>query len=486
MFESDNARWLDLARPPYLAVTTMISLGIGLLAFNSFLVSTALPSAVEEVGGAALMSWSITLYLVFSIVAGAGSALVKRRFGARRSLIAAAFLFILGTLLAGFAPSMEVILLGRVLQGAGEGIIAGISYALIPAYFPSRLIPRVFATEALVWAFCGFSGPFVAGALTEWVSWRFAFLINVPAALILIGLVLMAPRQQDEEAGDPVPPPFLRLGLLGIGMLLVSLIGLDGQPLAKIGLLVAALVVIALVFVLDRRSRFPVLPDQAFYLTTPLGLGLWTVVLMPLALSGNTVYVVFLLQELKGLSPLGAGGMNALMSLSWSLAAIIVSGIADRDWQRRLIAIGPLVLLGGSLVMLLAWWQESLVLIGLGQIFLGAAFGLSWGYLSQAMMDISPESSRDRTSVFLPTLQSVGFAFGAAFAGIVVNALGFAADADHATLRVAALGLYGFAAFLAVPGVIAAFRVIALLKAPSPSSDEAALVTALAKQKPRF
>ncbi|MGL4199373.1 MAG: MFS transporter, partial [Allorhizobium sp.] len=132
----DEGGWLDLLQPAHLATTLMLSMGVALFAFNGFFVSTVLPSAIAEIGGGHLIAWSVSLYLIGSIVAGVTAAQLKQRFGARRVLIVATLLFIAGTVVAAMATSMEQVLVGRVGQGLGEGVVAAICYALIPALFP--------------------------------------------------------------------------------------------------------------------------------------------------------------------------------------------------------------------------------------------------------------------------------------------------------------------------------------------------------------
>ena len=162
-----GARWGELFTQRYWAATVTLCLGVALFAFNAFLVSTALPTAVREIGGVAVIAWATSIYLALSIVGGAAAARLKARYGARAALIASAVLFLGGTLLAATASSMTEILIGRALQGIGEGIISALCYTLIPELFPGRLIAKVFGAEAVVWATAAFGGPLLAGLVTE-------------------------------------------------------------------------------------------------------------------------------------------------------------------------------------------------------------------------------------------------------------------------------------------------------------------------------
>lgn len=241
---AEDGRWSELLQPRHLAATVTLCLGVALFAFNEFFVSTALPTAVVEFGGASLLSWAFTLYLVFAIVGGALAANQKARFGARNTLVAAALVFATGTIIATMASSMPQVLAGRVLQGLGEGVIAALCYALIPELFPQRLVPKIFGAEAIVWAGAAFGGPLISGLLTEYWSWRAAFFVNIPAAAIFVVLVVAIVRQPAQSPGGSAGSiPLLRLVTFGVGILLVSLSSTATNDYAMAGLLAAAIAV---------------------------------------------------------------------------------------------------------------------------------------------------------------------------------------------------------------------------------------------------
>ena len=145
MNSASSGRWSELVAPAYLAASLTLMLAAAIFAFNAFLVSTAMPTAVGELHGEAYLSWTLTVYIVASITAGASAPLLKARFGARRCLFVASGVFAIGTLAAALSPSMELVLVGRAVQGAGEGLVAAVAFALIPQLFPSRMVAKLLA-----------------------------------------------------------------------------------------------------------------------------------------------------------------------------------------------------------------------------------------------------------------------------------------------------------------------------------------------------
>ncbi|MCW5722001.1 MAG: MFS transporter, partial [Devosia sp.] len=281
MSDRVEGRWAEIFGPQYLAATVILCLGVALFAFNTFLSSTALPTAVNELNGVELISWATTLFLVFAIIGGAGAVLVKQRLGSRWALLSMAGVFLLGSIVAATAGSMNQVLVGRAIQGLGEGVVAALCFALIPELFPNRLVPKVFGMQAVIWAIAGFGGPAGAGALTEFVSWRAAFFVNVPLVLIfciMVALVVPAKAAGAVKSGFPG----LRLLAIGGGILLIAVASLLPLPLALLTAGIAALALVGAVW-LDRRSDAPLTPTGAFWARTPLGPGFWVVLLMPVA-----------------------------------------------------------------------------------------------------------------------------------------------------------------------------------------------------------
>lgn len=342
--------WLELLSREHLTTTLMLSMGVALFAFNGFFVSTVLPSAIAEIGGGHLIAWSVSLYLIGSIVAGVTAAQLKQRFGARRVLIVATLVFLVGTLTAAFASTMEQVLLGRLGQGLGEGVVAAICYALIPALYPSRLVPKVFGVEALVWTCASFGGPFAAGWLAESFSWRTAFLINLPFGLVFLLLALLTVQPRDEAAAAFAGVPLSPLVLLSVGLLMILSSGVMAAPLISAVLVVLGLALLVASVRRDRTLPTRLMPEDAFGLSSTVGAGLWLVLLMPVAQATSSVYFVFGLQHGFGFGPLAAGGIGAIMAMSWSLVAVLVAHVGTERARRRAIEAGPLLQCCGMLL----------------------------------------------------------------------------------------------------------------------------------------
>ena len=463
---SASSGWAEIISPRHIGATTTLCLGVALLSFNVFLAATAVPTSVIELDWVAFIAWSTTLFLVFAIMGGTAASNLKARFGARKALIGAAFVFLAGSLLVTIANSMPELLAGRALQGLGEGVVAAICYALIPELFPTRLVPKVLGAESVIWVLAAFVGPVLGGFLTEAVSWRAAFAANLPMGAIFIGLTLVVVPRREGLAPAPERLPLIRLALIGLAIVVVSIASLFQNPFLIGACLLLAGAMLVLIIARDRTARARLFPTAAFNLNDPVGAGLAVVLLMPVAQSGAAVYLVYMLQELWDFGALLAGFSGALMSIFWSAAALLLAGVKTHRTRMALIRIGPALLVVGLCGLAMAVIADQLWLVIAAQAFIGCGFGVSWAYLSQAIMETARPGERDTASALLPTIQSAGYGIGAAVAGLAANSAGLALAQSRDTVQGAMIAVFVLAAALSLLGLYAAFAMTRAVPEP--------------------
>ncbi len=177
-----------------------ISAGIGLHAFNEVAIAPVLPIALEALGGIAYLPFVYAAFFAFVIVGGLSASPLRRRFGARLSLSGAGVLYLAGILIQFSAVNASMLLFGRVAQGLADGWIVALCYSLIADLFPPKLVPRIFAVEAVLWAAAAVLGPFAGGLTVQYVGWRAALAVSVPVvALFFIVMPFALPREKRAE-----------------------------------------------------------------------------------------------------------------------------------------------------------------------------------------------------------------------------------------------------------------------------------------------
>ncbi len=453
-----------------IAPLALVNLGVGLHAIIWYLASTAMPTAIGDVGGAEYLSWVGSLYLVTTILGGAVTAMLKAHFGARNTMLWSGFIVFIGGLASAFAPGISLILAGRAIQGLGEGVLVAMSYVITRELFDNRLVPRVFGTLAATWGSAVFLGPLIGGVLTELFSWRVAFLgaALLPLPMQAIAYLILRDKHKRISVGKP---PLLRVLLLALGVIGIAVadrLGHAGLGLLAIG---AGIGAVALALKIDRHAGTHLITTLFPSLRHKVSLGLWILILMPMGEAGVWVYTPYLLQLSVGLTPTWAGYFGAIHALTWSLSALCVASLTPR-WHGAMIAAGPATLAVGLALQSVTLGTAPLPLVAIALGLVGIGFGISHSFINQRIMAAAPEGQEDATATAIPTLECLGGAIGSAAVGLIGNAAGLAGPLSAEIVRAGSFGVFGGGAVIAAIAWLAA---IAFLRSGRQSKDRAGI-----------
>jgi EmrB/QacA subfamily drug resistance transporter len=312
-------------------------LGAGVAMIDGTVVNIALPAIGRDFGtGLAALQWTVTAYtLTLAALILLGGALGDR-YGRRRIFVIGIVWFAVASLLCGLAPTVEVLVLARALQGIGGALLTPGSLAIIQATF------REEDRAAAIGLWSGLSGvalaigPFVGGYLIQAVSWRLIFLINVPLVIAVVWIAVRhVPETKDEAAQGSLDISAAALASLGLGALIYGLIAGPEAGWASaqvVAALAGGVVTLALFLVLERRRAHPMLPLGIFRSRQFSGANATTFVMYG-ALGGALFLIPIQLQQVLGYSPIEAG----LALLPVTLMLLALSAWAGRLSQR----IGP-------------------------------------------------------------------------------------------------------------------------------------------------
>ena len=418
--------WQEFLGSPFAPALSLVCLAVWLHAADGLIVATMLPSIVADVGGAGLVGWSVSLYDISSVVAGAGSALLTMRFGLKLPMSLAALLFSLGCLVSAFAPSMPLVLTGRVLQGLGGGGLVAMSFVAVGAIFPRRYVARALAAVATCWGVSSFLGPLIGGFFVEFASWRWGFGFFAVQA---VALSLWIARGPDRAAPKDQPVngfPWQRLALLCIAVLAVSFGGVEIDLLRTTSCVLLGLACFVIFLHLDGRADADrLLPLRPLDFRHPTGSALLMILSLACATIAITAFGPLLVTMIHGASPLTAGYIVACSSIGWSVLAILVSGFPER-LDRMMIATGMAVLVMSIAGFLYAVPNGPIWLIAIFAFLEGAGFGMCWTFILRRTTALADPEEVQRIAGAMPTVQRLGYALGAAYTGIVANASGFA------------------------------------------------------------
>ncbi|UYO93520.1 MFS transporter [Pollutimonas sp. M17] len=431
--------------------------GVAVHAVNVYIVTTILPSIVDDIGGLEYYAWNTTLFVVASILGSALSPKFLDQFGLRRAFLLAIALFAAGTIGCALAPAMPWLLAARTVQGLGGGLLLGLSYSAVRMVFDERLWSRAMVLVSSMWGVATLAGPAIGGIFAQTGHWRLAFWAVVPIAALLAVLVRTQLAQGRQRGSKRSQAPLGSIFLLALSVLVVSVASLSAQPAWKAVGIALGLLIAVLIARIDGRARVRLFPTGSYSAHTALGSLYACICLLSIGVT-TEIYIPYFLQVIHGKSPLAAGYWTALMSAGWTLGSFVSSG-RSTGTANRLIVIGPVV--SAASLAVLAWMMP---MAGLSQqgganglmaplLGVGVGVGLCWPNMLTRVFKSAPEGQENIASAAITTLQLYAMAMGAALAGMVTNAAGFTEPGGVQGARQAALAL--FAVFACAPGLAA-------------------------------
>ncbi len=449
--------WRELLGRERLGTATLLAGGVGLYATNEFLTISLLPSTVADIGGQRFYAWVVAVYLVGSVVAAAAVNPLLVRFGPRVSYLVTLAIFGVGTLGCALAPSMELLLVARTVQGAAGGMLAGLGYAVINSALPNRLWTRASALVSAMWGISVIIGPAMGGIFAQFGIWRWAFgslVIMTVAMAALVPSALPARRRSDGPPATVPRIPIWSLLLLGAAALAISAAGVQQAPVATFALLAAGAGLVALFLVVDRRTTARVLPRAAFA-PGPLK---WMYVTIGLLMAATMVdmYVPLFGQRLAGMVPAAAGFFGAVLAVGWTASEIASASASRTRTVVRLVALSPVLMAVGLAIGALVVGRDLswplIVVWAVGLFIAGCGVGIAWPHLSAWIMGaVADPVEAGTAAAAINTVQLISGAFGAGLAGVVVNI-------TQGGGAVAARWLFTVFAALAAAGLAASFR----------------------------
>lgn len=422
---------------------------IFLAAMQALAVTTVMPVVSADLDGAALYAVAFSGTLATGVIGMVATGAWSDRAGPVPPLYTATALFVAGLVIAGAAPSMEALVVGRLVQGLGAGGQTVALYVVVARLYPPALHGRVFAAFAAAWVVPSLIGPFLAGAVTELLHWRWVFFgvgMLTVVAFVMVAITLRGVDMHTDEAAQGRDTRRALGRLLLAGLVATSALGLAlSGELAAMPWAVAAVCLV----VIGVAAR-PLLPAG----TLRAARGLPSVILMRGAIAGALfgaeIYLPYLLIERYDFSPTWAGLGLTTAALAWATFSWVQGRFGDRLGNRRITLIG-VTLLATSLAIAgaTAQWGLSPVVLIAGWTLAGAGMGLMYPRLTVLTLAYSTPRNQGFNSSALSISDSVGAAATIAVMGLVFTALSSTGAAFTAVFALAG----ALSIFALVPGL---------------------------------
>jgi EmrB/QacA subfamily drug resistance transporter len=403
-------------------IFTAVLLGMLLAALDQTIVATALPTVVADLGGAGHQSWVVTSYLLASTIATAIVGKLGDLFGRKAVFQTSVLFFLGGSILCGLAGSMTMLVASRALQGIGGGAIMVTAMAVIGEVIPLRERGRYQGALGAVFGVTTVIGPLLGGFFTDHLTWRWAFWINIPVALVVLAVGAVAIPSLAKAAAKPVIDyaGILFVGLGASGLTLATSWGGGTYAWSSpviIGLFAASTAALAIFVWVETRAADPILPIRLFaspVFTVCCMLGF----IVGFAMLGALTFLPTFMQFVDGVSAT-TSGLRTLPMVAGMLITSIGSGnIVGRTGRYKVFPVAGTAIMAVAFVLLSRMdaatptWQQSLYLF-----VLGTGIGLCMQVLILVVQNTSSFADLGVATSGVTFFRTIGSSFGAAIFG---------------------------------------------------------------------
>jgi EmrB/QacA subfamily drug resistance transporter len=417
-------------------ITAGVLLGMFLAALEVTIVGTAMPTVIASLGGLSHYSWVFSAYLITSTVPVPVWGKLSDIFGRGRLYQFGIATFLLGSILSGMAQTMTQLILFRALQGLGAGILVPLAMTIIGDIYSLEERTRMQALFSGVWGLSSIVGPFIGGFITDQLSWRWVFYINIPfglASALVIGFALQEPRLHRRPSIDFAGALTL---ITAVTLLMLALVQGDGAEgsAAKAGssapslfsptnlaFFTAALLMFGLFLWIERRATDPILPPLLFK-NRVVSVSLLASFCAGVALFGVISFVPFFAQGVLGSTATQAGSLLTPLMLGWVIMSIVGGRFLLRVGFRRVAMLGLFLMILGLAGLALSTRSTTRPQLLLELGLTGCGLGLAVMTLLLAVQHAVAKTQLGLVTSLSLFSRSMGGAIGVAVMGAVMSA----------------------------------------------------------------
>jgi len=444
-------------------VLIALMLTTGLVAIDSTILATAVPSIVADLGGFTQFPWLFSVYLLAQAASVPVYAKLSDMIGRKPIVLIGIGLFLLGSVLCGFAWSMPALIAFRAVQGLGAGAVQPMAVTIAGDIYTVVERAKVQGYLASVWAISSVVGPTLGGVFSQFTSWRWIFFVNVPLCILAGWMLIRTFHESIERRKHRVD--YAGATLLTVGMSLIILAVLEGDQawawnsVWSIGAFGIGAVLLVAFILVERKAAEPVLPLWVFsrrllVTTTLISLGVGAILI------GLTSYVPTYLESTIHVTPIISGLAVAALTVGWPIAASLSGRFYLRIGFRNTALLGTTIAIVGAITLVLTSSHPSVAFVAISCFIVGLGMGLIATptlIAAQSSVAWTERGVVTGTNLFA---RSIGSSVGVAVFGAIANAIiaqSSAGEHDPATVQHASSAVFLAVAIVAILTIAAGF-----------------------------
>ncbi|MEB6834609.1 MFS transporter [Staphylococcus aureus] len=383
-------------------------------AIESSIISLALPTIKQDLNAGNLISLIFTAYFIALVIANPIVGELLSRFKIIYVAIAGLLLFSIGSFMCGLSTNFTMLIISRVMQGFGSGVLMSLSQIVPKLAFEIPLRYKIMGIVGSVWGISSIIGPLLGGGILEFATWHWLFYINIPIAIIAIILVIWTFHFPEEEtvAKSKFDTKGLTLFYVFIGLIMFALLN---QQLLLLNFLsfILAIVVAMCLFKVEKHVSSPFLPVVEF--NRSITLVFITDLLTAICLMGFNLYIPVYLQEQLGLSPLQSGLVIFPLSVAWITLNFNLHRIEAKLSRKVIYLLSFTLLLVSSIII--SFGIKLPVLIAFVLILAGLSFGYIYTKDSVIVQEETSPLQMKKMMSFYGLTKNLGASIGSTIMG---------------------------------------------------------------------
>lgn len=383
-------------------------------AIEASIISLAMPTIRQDLNAGSFISLVFTAYFIALVIANPIVGELMSRFKIIYIAITGLVLFAIGSFMSGTSETFMMLIISRVIQGFGAGVMMSLSQIVPKLAFEIPLRYKIMGIVGSVWGVSSIIGPLLGGGILEIATWHWLFFINIPIAIIAIILVIFTFHFPEEEiiSKTNFDVKGLSLFYVFIGLLMFSLLN-QNQVLLNVLSLLLALLIGYILYKVEKTTDHPFLPVVEF--NKSIALVFITDLLIAICLMGFNLYIPVYLQEQIGLSPLQSGFVIFPLSVAWIILNFNLAKL-EAKLSRKALYIGAFTfLIIGSIIIIFG--IKTPLLIAFSVILAGLSFGFVYTKDSVIVQEETSPHQMKKMMSFYALTKNLGSSIGSTVMG---------------------------------------------------------------------